>query len=170
MGLPALAELEAFVARLPESIENADFARVQALLDDASDLVRLESGRNWKELDDDNESVWVEYDDVINVENAHRVVAQITIAAAARAFTNPDGITQETIGAFSETRSSMTVSNSVWLLDSEKKALGRLFGAPALASVEFVRPEGEFLAAAPYDVPVDDGSGDPIPWFTTQPQ
>src|SRR5262245_61311281 len=103
--LPPLASTEELEARLPEPLAEDEVARAEAVLVDASTLVRAEAGGNtWVtdgELDDD----------------VPDTIVIVTLTAARRAFLNPDGIRQETLGDHSITHGA---SGDVFLTKAEK--------------------------------------------------
>ena len=115
MTLPALADIPALDARIPGGLADADTARAQAALDDASALIRAEAGTNWTN------------DDGTELEDVPDVVVTICIAAARRALTNPDGVTEEAVG--DARRSYSESSLDVFLKASEKALIRRAAGS-----------------------------------------
>lgn len=84
--LPALATSDDVLTRYPD-LDGVDLARIDALLDDASALVRTYANREW-------------VDDADELEGVPDGVAGIVAAMVGRALTNPGGVTQETTGPF----------------------------------------------------------------------
>lgn len=119
MTLPALADLEAFEARCPRELSDADETRAQALIDDASTKVRAVTGRTW--LDDDDEV------------DADPEVVRIVLAAALRAFLNPGGLTSEVAGNWSGYYADGGVG--IVLTDAEIDSLRAIVGASGIQSI-----------------------------------
>jgi hypothetical protein len=125
--LPALASIEDLEARLQGGLAESDQARAQAVLEDASTLVRRVAG-----------STWVE--DEALVDDVPDVVIVVTLAVAKRAFLNPDGIRQESLGTHSVTYEG---ANGVFLTDDERDAIQAAVGAkPGLWTLRTTR--GDF--------------------------
>lgn len=123
MTAPPLATLADMEVRLGLVLEptEPDGLRAAAALDDASALVRLVAGRTW--LDDDNE-----------LEDVPPVIVQVTVAAAIRAFQNPQGFTQASIGDVSVTFSARG-GGSVYLTPDERRAVIRAAGGTAARAI-----------------------------------
>lgn len=113
MSLPALADLADLAARLPGGIGNDDEPRAQAALDDASALIRAETGETW-----------VTDDDPPTLDAVPGVAVTICVAAAKRAFVNPDGVAQESLDGYST--SYRNDSSDVYLTRAERRLLGKL--------------------------------------------
>lgn len=142
--LPALVSLEDFALRLG-GISASDEERAQAVLDDASALVRAEAGdEDW--VDDDN-----------TLEEVPGVIAAITVAVAIRAYRNPDGVRQESIGTYSVAYAD--TSTAVFLTEGERRMIRRAVGLSGIGSISL---EGEWTLAAASYVPVE-GGGDDFP-------
>jgi hypothetical protein len=119
MLLP-LASFVDFLARSPEEIQGSEQGRIEALLDDASALVRAEAGRTWVV-----DGALVDVPDV---------VVTVTLAVARRAFTNPDMVESEALpGEYSVKRSD------VYLTASEKSLVRRAGGQPGIWSLSVTR-------------------------------
>lgn len=104
--LPAFASTDDLAARHPGGVSgDADTARAQAALDDASTLVRAVAGKTW--VDDNNE-----------LEDVPDVVFTVTVRAALRAFVNPSGVQQQSTGPFSESYANS--SSDVYLTNKEQ--------------------------------------------------
>jgi hypothetical protein len=132
--LPAFATVEDFADRLPGGLDDADEPRAQALLEDASSLIRTAAGVSW--VSDDV----LDFGDLADWKVAE--IARITIAAATRAFTNPDRATAMTVGDTSVTLADS--SPDVYLTAAERAAVlamvGIVGGVPGLASVRVIAP------------------------------
>jgi len=109
--LTPLATVEQFAARLPGGIGVDDYDRAEAALQDASALVRLEA-----------QTTWVDEAGALTIDLPDVVVA-VTIAAARRAFVNPDGLASESIQDYSSTFPS--ASADIYLTRAERSAVRR---------------------------------------------
>ena len=107
--LPALVSLEDLVARLvTEPASGGEEARAQAALDDASTLVRSVAGETW--VDDENELV----------EDVPDPVQTVVLAAAKRAYLNPEGHAQKSNDDVSVTYARDAASGGVFLTAAER--------------------------------------------------
>lgn len=102
--LPAFATIDDLADRHPGGIADADEARAQAALDDASALIRAAAQKTWV---DDNDAL----------EDVPDIVVTVCVRAALRAFVNPTGLTQETTGPFSASYGN--ASTDVYLTSKE---------------------------------------------------
>lgn len=145
MALPALVSLDDFALRLG-GIAAADEDRAQAALNDASALIRAEAvSEDW--VDDDG-----------GLEEVPDVIVTICVAVAIRAFRNPDGVRQETIGNYSVAYADTTTA--VYLTHGERREIRRAVGITGLGSISL---EGEWtLNPSAVYVPVE-GGGDDVP-------
>lgn len=118
-----LASLADMAVRLGMELEPSepDGMRAMAALEDASALVRLVAGRTWVGEDDE-------------LEDVPPVVVQVTVAAAIRAFQNPQGFTQASIGDVSVTFSARG-GGSVYLTPDERRAVIRAAGGTAARAI-----------------------------------
>lgn len=135
--LPPLASLQQFSARLGYTPDGAEADRAEALLDEASELIRDEAGEDWVDSDSALESV-------------PRRVEQICVAVAYRAFVNPEALSQRQIGdsnkAYDRTR--VHGGEAVYLTEAERKAIRRAAGASTFAAVTLTSPySGDDVAA-----------------------
>lgn len=124
MVLPALASLSDLSIRTPGGVSLDDEARAEAVLDDASAVVRSVAGKTWVtdgDLDDD----------------IPHVVVLVTVAAARRALANPDGIVQESIDGYAQTFSN--ASSDVYLTRNEKAAVRSAAGKSGIWSQSTTR-------------------------------
>lgn len=100
----ALASVDDLVDRLGREVDDAERARAEAALEDASALVREEARRDW-------------------TEGAPPAVQAVVLTAALRVMRNPDGITSETIGPYSYKRRDQDAD--VYLSEAEKAIVRR---------------------------------------------
>lgn len=116
--LPPLASLEQFDARIPGGVSEEDEARAGAVLEDASTLVRDAAGRTWVDADTGE------------LETVPDAVVAVTIAAARRAFVNPDMVSSESIQDYSATFAS--ASSDIYLTKAERATVRRAAGRSGL--------------------------------------
>lgn len=151
-----LASLEQLSDRLGVALdpETPDGIRAQAALEDASALVRGEAGADY--VDDHGE-----------LQTVPDVLVTITIAAAYRAFRNPDGKTQTSVGDVSISYSRQAGEAQLFLTLSERRAIRRAAGIGGLTSVSL--SSGYFEGRDPHYVPTTQLEADwipmgPYPW------
>lgn len=148
MDGPALAQLADLEARMGVV---ADEARARAALDDASALIRSEAGaEDW--LDGDG-----------NLEVVPSIVVTVCCKVAQRVLTNPDGVTNETIGSFSHSLTSS--SSDAYLTKAERRLVRKAAGSSLIGSVELESPYRRYSADDLY-VSVAGGGDDLLmgPW------
>lgn len=143
--LPSLAPLLELKYRIPGGIATEDEPRAEAALADASALVRDEAGKTWMT------------DGELDADIPDRIVS-ITLAAAKRAYVNPDGVRSESIDGYSTDYS--TASPDVYLTSAEKRAIKRAVGSGGVWTLSTTRSDSE-LSTTYLDV---DPPGEPIPW------
>lgn len=124
--LPPLATFDQFDARIPGGIDSEDSTRAEAALQDASALVRAEAGQTWVT------------DGVLDAD-VPDVIVMVTIAAAKRAFVNPDGTASESIQDYSRTFAS--TSSDVYLTKAERNAIRREVGRSGLWTLATTRAD-----------------------------
>jgi hypothetical protein len=150
--LPALATIEDMEARLGHPITDpADRARAQALLDDASALVRFVANQEWMDYT---------YDPPVLAE-VPDVVVSITCGAALRGWYNPAGIESAQLGAVS------VRYGGAWLSGSEREALASYSRGKGLQQ-QLLKPGFGFDRNTYGWVPVDNEEGLSTPdadWF-----
>lgn len=153
MALPTFATLEELDARIPGGIDQSDMDRALAALDDVSDLIRAEAGKDW--VDDQGELV----DDVPGV---LRVIA---ITAARRELANPDGVISESIDGFSHRLAN--ASTGVYLTPVEAKRVRRASGRSGVWSLGTTRGlvETHGDSGLGDDVYLDVVGSEPIPFL-----
>lgn len=118
--LPPLAPFSKLVNKLGYAPEGPERDRAEHLLDEASELIRDVAGKSW--TDDDGA-----------LADVPRRVALICVAAAFRAFTNPEGLTQRSIGDSSKSfdRTGREGGEAVFLTDDERRAITKAAGVGA---------------------------------------
>ncbi len=145
--LPPLASVAALELRLGVSLAGTEADRAGAILDDASALVRSEACRDW--LDDEGA-----------LHDVPAVVESVTLAAAYRAFRNPDGVSQTSLGDASVSYDRGDGQAAVYLTRDERKAIRRAAGTSVVGAIELTSPWAMPADTYPVDV---SGGGDPIP-------
>jgi hypothetical protein len=154
--LPSLADLEELSARLGLTLESgsADALRAQAALDDASALIRAEAGAgftDWDIVPDSGDSGPNPIPDIITA---------IALAAAYRAYQNPQGATSAQVGDVSVSYGGTAGGGSVYLTRDERNAIRRAAGRSSTGSLaltsDYLLPRDPLLA----DVNI---GGDQIP-------
>ena len=153
--LPPLASVAALELRLGVTLTVAETERVSAILDDASALVRSEAGRDWV----DGEGA---------LADVPAVVESVTLAVAYRAFRNPDGAAQTSLGDASVSYDRGDGQAAVYLTRDERRSVRRAAGTSAVGAIELTSPWA--MPADTYPVAVS-GGGDsiplgPFPWET----
>lgn len=130
MALPSLAEVRDLEARMKRTFEsNEDLAWAESVLDEASTIVREESGKSW--LDPDDPSVIVAPD----------IVKTITLRVAQRAISNPDGYSAETAGDYSYQRNGVGPDGGLYLTPWEIEKLRKVGGRNGLWTQPLTRGE-----------------------------
>lgn len=142
--LASVADLE---IRLGRTFEEAEVPRVQALLEDASELVRdVAGGKTWVDPDTGL---------LLAVPGA---VRWVVLRAAERAVRNPEGYSAESAGDYSFQRTG--VQPGIYLTEGEEKAIRRALGKSGLWTQGVTRNEETFTT-----VWLNDQFGtEPIPY------
>lgn len=114
---------------LPEDFDEPERDRGEYLLDEASELIRSVAGKTWLTTTND-------------LDNVPRRVSRICVAAAARAFENPHGLSQRTIGdrAVSFDRAQREGGEVVYLTDREEEDVRKAAGYSSFAAVTMTSP------------------------------
>lgn len=114
---------------LPEDFDEMERERGEALLDEASELIRDVAEKTWLTTTND-------------LDNVPRRVATICVAAAARAFENPHGLTQRTLGDSSKSydRSKREGGEVVYLTEAEERAVRKAAGISTFVAVTLTSP------------------------------
>lgn len=141
-------------------VDVTDTDRAEALLAAASTLVRAETGSAW--VDADGDPIWVGTEDekLMLVADA---LTQTVVAAAARAWRNPQGVVSETKGPFT-IRHGEEAAFGLFLTDSERDVIGaavRLWrgaSSPGLWTLRTSRSDGngdtEYVDVQPPGAPL----------------
>ena len=121
---------------LPEDFDEAERTRGEYLLDEASELIRQVAGKTWLTTANALDAV-------------PRRVSRICVAAAARAFENPHGLSQRTIGdrAVSFDRAQREGGEVVYLTDQEEEDVRKSAGYSSFAAVTMTSPYSADTAA-----------------------
>lgn len=135
--LPPLATIDQFDARLPGGLSTGDSARAEATLEDASALVRAEAGLTW-------------VDDAGDLTEVPDIIVSVTLAAAKRAFVNPDMLRSEAIQDYQASFGSS--SPDVYLTKAERDLIRRAVGRPGLWTLSTTRTDaaGDIPSVSPY--------------------
>jgi hypothetical protein len=138
--LPPLASFAVLVRKLGYTPEDDEKVRAENDLADASELIRDTASKDW-------------VDDNGVLSDVPRRVAQICIAVAYRAFTNPDALTQRTIGDSSRSydRAKREGGEAIYLTDAEKKAIEKAAGASGMVQVTMTSPYNNGTLLDPWD-------------------
>lgn len=151
MALPALATVEDLAAWLDESIDPTD-PRALAVLRMASARVRSYTGRTW-------------VDDSGDLTDVPDEVWSVTVQVAARAYTNPSGIVQETTGPFTA-RWPEEHGQVLFLTAAEQAALDPYRSRPTLWTMRTEHDDPMLRTLAASTVWVDvEGSSEPFPAY-----
>lgn len=157
--LPPFATLEDLAQRRPGGV--GDHARAAAALDDASTLIRAETGKNWV---DANDAAKLAAD-------LPPIIQAVTCSVARRVIDNPDGIQTEALGSYSVTLAN--ASGDVYLTKTERRLVRKAAGLSEIWTQPTTRdPDNlgtETASVLPYgpggQVLVDvDPAGDAILW------
>lgn len=114
---------------LPEDFDETERDRGEYLLGEASDLIRDVAGKTWLTAD-------------YALDAVPRRVALICAAAAARAFENPHGLSQRSLGDSSKSydRAGREGGEVVYLTDEEERAVRKAAGISSFVAVTLVSP------------------------------
>lgn len=127
--LPALAEIGDLELRLMREFVDPEDVRVEQVLNDASDLVRDESGKDWLDPDDPTKLV----------SPLPRIVRLITLRVAERAVRNPEGFSSESAGDYSYQRNGAVGEGGLYLTAREIAQLRRAGGKSGLWTQQVTR-------------------------------
>lgn len=127
--LASFAMLARKLGALPEDFDEVERVRGEALLDEASELIRDVAEKSW--LTTTNA-----------LDGVPRRVATICVAAAARAFENPHGLTQRSLGDSSKSydRSKREGGEIVYLTEAEERAVRKAAGISTFVAVTLTSP------------------------------
>jgi hypothetical protein len=127
--LPSLATLAMLTRKLGYTPTGAEADRAEHLLAEASELIRDVAGKTFTTAQGVLDTV-------------PRRVSMICVAAAFRAFNNPEALSQRSIGDSSKSydRTSREGGEDVYLTDEEEKSIRRASANSSMASVTLVTP------------------------------
>lgn len=111
-----LADIAALEALLGHSLTGDDLSRASAVLDAASALIRSEAG--------------TDFEDAVPA-----IVEQVCLWASMRAYRNPDGVSQSSVGDVSVSYRSNEESGAVFLTRAELRQVRKAAGASGVVSV-----------------------------------
>lgn len=128
--LPPLVSFERLTAKIGYEPQETERDRAEELLDQASELVR-----------DVAEKTWTDATTGV-VSDVPRRVRAIVIDAAYRAFTNPEGLSQRSIGDSSKSwdRAGREGGEIVYLTDDEVRAVRKAAGISSMVVATLVSP------------------------------
>jgi len=154
--LPALASVDDLALRLGVTLAGAEAERAAAILADASALIRSEASRDW--VDDEGALL-----------DVPAVVESVALSVAYRAFRNPDGVSQTSLGDASVSYDRGSGQAAVYLTRDERRTVRRAAGTTAVGAIELTSPWALTFRSYPVSVA---GGGDPLPlgpfpWETT---
>jgi|GEM_PF-5775836 len=123
--------------------------RVQALLEDASGMIGLELiGAEAKWLEEGSE------------EDVPAAVKAVCIQVAYRAWSNPDGVAREELGAAARTYRGTDQADVLWLTKNEARMLRKVASVSSVTSVQVETSySGDPAETSPLDFwPLSEGS------------
>ena len=135
MPLPALATLAQLEARVGHNLES-ESDRVEAILADASTLVRSVAGQTWVDSEGELE------------EDIPDAVILVVLSVARRAYDNPQGYIATTDGPFSQ-RYTEEAAQVLYLTDTEKDLIGGTTNTSGLWALSTTRGDLETRVALP---------------------
>lgn len=142
IDLPPLASFERFCRKLGYTPTGSERERAESLLGEASELIRDIAAKTWtNDLTGALEGVPVR-------------VANICVAAAYRAFGNPEALSQRSIGDSSKSydRTGREGGEDVYLTDAEEKSIRKADDAGSgMISVTLVTPYNTGTALDPWE-------------------
>lgn len=127
--LASFAMLARKLGALPDDFDEVERLRGEALLDEASELIRDLAGKTWLTATN-------------SLDGVPRRIASVCVAAAARAFENPHGLTQRSIGDSSKSydRSQREGGEIVYLTETEERAVLKAAGVSTFVAVTLTSP------------------------------
>lgn len=140
--LPSFAQVSDLVARLPQDVDASDEDRAQAVLDDASTVVRVEAGKSWTS----GNALVSDIPDIVFV---------CTLRLALRAFLNPAGATQQGVDTFQVTWGP---EDNYW-----REQLRKAAGLTGLTSLKLTSPMPRMAIPGPFTW-YDNDTGDWVSW------
>ena len=149
MSLPSLTDADAFAVRYGRSLSEDETERIEALLGDASDMVRDIAGEDY-------------VDDAGDLEEVPPAIISVVCEAVRRAFDNPAGLQGETTGNYTW-RGPTPTGSGVHLTMGEKRIIRRAAGR---LGVGVVTLEGYLTTVSDDQFLADAGGGDSIMYFS----
>lgn len=139
--LPPLIGFGKLVSKLGYTPEDEERARAESILGEASSLIRDVAGITWT-----NETT----NALLEVPAR---VRQIALSVVYRAFTNPEGLTQRTIGDSSKSfdRSKREGGEAVYLTEPEEKAIQKAAGTSGMTTVTLISGHDAGSLIDPWD-------------------
>ena len=135
------ATADEFEVRIGEELTDADRERAEALLLDASTLIRTIAQGDWEDPPD--------------------IVRLVCLNAALRAFRNPEGVRQQSLGSFSQTFGNVELG--VFITEEEERLIRIAAGQGV--GLDSIQLTSGYEATETIFVPVASG-GDWLPWWT----
>jgi len=128
--VPPLASMSLFTRKLGYAPEEAEADRAGHLLDEASELIREVAEKTWLIADTNA------------LDEVPRRVARICVAVAYRAFLNPEGLTQRSLGDSSKSydRTAREGGEDIYLTADEERAVRKAAGGSTFVAVTLVSP------------------------------
>lgn len=159
MPLTPLADLTAFGLRLGMDLVDAhgdptkpEGVRALAALEDASALVRTEAGKTYVDSHD------------LLVLGIPDVITSIVLAVAYRAFRNPEGTTQSSLGDVSVSFAREGSAGAVFLTKAEQRAIRKAAGRNTFSGITMESPYFINATDVNHLAPVEGQSAaDPVP-------
>lgn len=128
--LPPLAGFDRFVKKLGYTPSEEERDRAESLLGEASELIRDVAGKTWADAT------------TKALDPVPSRIANICVAAAFRAFGNPEGLSQRSLGDSSKSydRTGREGGEDVYLTEAEEKSIRKAASASSMISVTLVTP------------------------------
>lgn len=136
------ATIQDFETRAGRPLEGAERDRVEALLQDASGLIRTVAGGDWEDPPD--------------------VVRTVCLNIATRAWRNPEGVRQQSLGSFSMTFGD--VEMGVVITEEERRLIRIAAGFGV--TLDSIQLTSGYEANSTVFAPAGDDRGDWMPWLT----
>lgn len=137
------ATVDELEIRLGETLAEAGRVRGEALLIDASTIIRAVAHGTWESP-------------------IPEVVRTVCLNMALRAFQNPEGVRQQTLGDLSMTFGS--IETGVTITELEERLIKIAAGIGV--NLDSIQLTSGYEATETVFVPVGDGSGDWLPWLS----
>jgi len=125
--LPPLASTSELETRLGVTLSGADLSRASAALADASALIRQEADEDW-------------VDDEGDLEDVPDIVSSVCLAVAYRAYRNPEGTVQASVGDVSVTYGRQGGGGAIYLTQAELRAVRKAAGKAAVTTLRYTTP------------------------------